>query len=110
MGYYTVALRKNSKTIKKRIHTIIAEAFVPNPLNKTEVNHINGIKTDNRIENLELTTTGSHIREHSKGYRDGYAKGLIDGRKIDVAFDPKTKRERMRNEDVEMTRGITIPW
>lgn len=35
---------------------------------------------------------------------------LIDGRKIDVAFDPKTERERMRNEDVEMTRGITIPW
>ena len=28
----------------------------------------------------ELTTIGSHIREHSKGYRDGFAKGLIDGR------------------------------
>jgi len=44
------------------------------------VHHKDGNKSNNKFSNLKLTTKGSHIIEHSKGYRDGYAKGLIDGR------------------------------
>lgn len=52
-GYLQVGLRKNGRSYPKRIHQLVAKAFISNPDSLTELNHKNGIKADNRVENLE---------------------------------------------------------
>lgn len=64
--YLSVILCYQSKTRCTRIHRLVAEAFIPNPENKPQVNHIDGNKQNNRVDNLEWATAienMAHARE-----------------------------------------------
>lgn len=61
-GYLGVRFSVNYKRKYMLAHRLVAMAFIPNPENKKTVNHINGIKTDNRAENLEWKTLGENIK------------------------------------------------
>jgi len=59
-GYFYIELCNCKKAKLIRIHRLVALAFIPNPENKSEVNHINCIKSDNRLQNLEWNTSSEN--------------------------------------------------
>lgn len=61
-GYSQVYLCKNKTKRQCQIHRLVAMAFIDNPDNKKDVNHINGIKTDNIVANLEWNTRAENIK------------------------------------------------
>ena len=65
-GYLHIVLYKNGIGKTFRVHRIVAQTFIPNPLKLPEINHINGIKDDNRVENLEWCTSSENTIHSNK--------------------------------------------
>ncbi len=81
-GYARIRLHCAEYNKNFQVHRLIAISFIPNPSNKPQVNHINAIRNDNSLQNLEWVTNSENQlhsfrvtgRETMKGMRNGHAK------------------------------------
>ena len=83
-GYLRVSLYNESGRKCKLVHRLVAEAFLPNPDNKSDVNHINGCKTDANVCNLEWVSASENMSHahnnrlrplvNTQGENNGFAK------------------------------------
>lgn len=61
-GYEIVGLYNGNQQLQTGVHRLVAQAFIPNPEHKEQVNHIDGNKRNNRVDNLEWCTQTENIR------------------------------------------------
>lgn len=92
-GYRTVTL--NLDGVKKTIavHRLLAKAHIPNPENKTCINHKNGLRSDNRIENLEWATHSDNLHH---AYRTGLRK-MYKGKEVKVSWLSQQEKNNLIN-------------
>lgn len=99
-GYHVISLRKNKIGGTVSLHRIIASTFIPNPENKKCVNHINGNKKDNNINNLEWTTYSENIKH---AFKNKLNKGL-KGEKKPIS---KLKNKEVLDIKKMLGKGLT---
>lgn len=75
-GYLRVDLYKNGSKSKKLIHRLVAEAFIPNSENKSQVNHIDENKTNNMVSNLEWMTAKENLNHGTRNKRSSKTKSI----------------------------------
>ena len=81
-GYLVVCLHKNGHQREGKVHKMVALAFIPNPDDKPCIDHINGNKQDNRVENLRWATV---FENNNNPVTKARMKGIQNGRQLNRA-------------------------
>jgi hypothetical protein len=88
-GYAGVSLYKNGQGKRFQVHRLVAIAFIENAENKLQVNHKNGVKTDNWVENLEWATPSENLKHAFKiGLKKVVKNGLGKTNELNVNSKP----------------------
>lgn len=97
-GYYKVVLFKNNKRYENFVHRLVMKTFIGKCPDNFEVNHINAVRNDNRLENLEYITRSGN-KKHSFQFGLSDTKGTKNGRaKLDELKVKEIKRRLLEGE------------
>ena len=106
-GYQQILLYRNGSRKTVFIHRLVAEAFLVNEYSKYTVNHINGVKSDNRLRNLEWATVKENINHAcSKGLRSGsgFKKGSENSNSKLTESEVKQIRSEYENNNTSYNK------
>lgn len=102
-GYLRITFIIKGKRTILRVHRLVAQAFVPNPKNLPQVNHKNGIKTDNRADNLEWVT-------NEQNYEHALKNNLVWWKKRPIALFENEKEIARYSSIGQASRERNIPY
>jgi len=108
-GYYSVGIRRKTHMV----HRLVAQAFIPNPDNKPFVNHKDGNKLNNHVDNLEWCTcaeNNAHAREtglhvQAKGYTPNYQSAATKAKSLANLKD----KSALTDDQVRYVRSVFKP-
>jgi hypothetical protein len=114
-GYLIISMWRDGKTKCVSIHRLMAIAFIPNPEGKKTVNHKNGIKTDNRIENLEWMTHTEQQRHkigilHKGCGATGGGNKLTADQVLEIRAARAAKKTRWDNTYSKLAQKYGVGW
>lgn len=107
-GYYRIGLHKNNSFKLVLVHRVYCQLFLPNPENKSCINHKNGVKHDNRIENLEWCTISENTKHAFEVLGRKVSGAAVGGKK----WPPHKKGEnhhRYGKPNINLRRGASHP-
>lgn len=109
-GYVSVSLRRNGKSYERLVHRLVAAAFL-GPADNRWVNHLNGVKSDNRAENLEWATPSANAkhayRENLQPSRAGSGNGHAKLTEADVIEIRQKRDDGMLIREIAAEHGVS---
>ena len=106
-GYMLVTLSKNGKQYTKTVHRLVARAFISNPENKTDINHIDEDKTNNHVLNLEWMTHKENLNHGTRNER-ARQKNSITHKGKKLSEQTKAKMSGVNNYHARAVIGFKI--
>ena len=109
-GYHRLQLNKDGKKRNHLVHRLVAEAFIPNPEGKPDVNHKDSCKDNNRVSNLEWVTCSENLTHaYEEGLKQANVKYVVECEELGIVTFGCTKMEaelRKRGYDKASSAAI----